>query len=102
LGPFPRADARTRTGDPFITSEVLYQLSYVGGAVIVDARRRGSKAALAAQRLPLPGDRALPADVAKRRAELAVDPRRYDPAALAAAAIEPAAHGVNLRTGPDD
>ena len=27
----PRADARTRTGDPFITSEVLYQLSYVGG-----------------------------------------------------------------------
>jgi hypothetical protein len=25
-----RADARTRTGDPFITSEVLYQLSYVG------------------------------------------------------------------------
>jgi hypothetical protein len=28
-----RADARTRTGDPFITSEVLYQLSYVGGLV---------------------------------------------------------------------
>ena len=27
-----QADARTRTGDPFITSEVLYQLSYVGGA----------------------------------------------------------------------
>ena len=27
---FLRADARTRTGDPFITSEVLYQLSYVG------------------------------------------------------------------------
>jgi hypothetical protein len=27
------ADARTRTGDPFITSEVLYQLSYVGVAV---------------------------------------------------------------------
>jgi hypothetical protein len=26
----PQADARTRTGDPFITSEVLYQLSYVG------------------------------------------------------------------------
>ena len=24
------ADARTRTGDPFITSEVLCQLSYVG------------------------------------------------------------------------
>ena len=29
---FLRADARTRTGDPFITSEVLYQLSYVGEA----------------------------------------------------------------------
>ena len=28
--PSSRADARTRTGDPFITSEVLYQLSYVG------------------------------------------------------------------------
>ena len=28
--PFFQADARTRTGDPFITSEVLYQLSYVG------------------------------------------------------------------------
>ena len=26
------ADARIRTADPFITSEVLYQLSYVGGA----------------------------------------------------------------------
>ena len=29
--PEREADARTRTGDPFITSEVLYQLSYVGG-----------------------------------------------------------------------
>src|SRR5918996_5372456 len=33
-GPVSRAflvaDARTRTADPFITSEVLYQLSYVG------------------------------------------------------------------------
>ena len=27
-----RADAQIRTGDPFITSEVLYQLSYVGEA----------------------------------------------------------------------
>ena len=32
-GGFFEADARTRTADPFITSEVLYQLSYVGGAV---------------------------------------------------------------------
>jgi hypothetical protein len=30
-----RADARTRTGDPFITSEVLYQLSYVGAVPTV-------------------------------------------------------------------
>jgi hypothetical protein len=30
---FGRADARIRTADPFITSEVLYQLSYVGGAL---------------------------------------------------------------------
>ena len=30
LRAFLRADARIRTGDPFITSEVLYQLSYVG------------------------------------------------------------------------
>jgi hypothetical protein len=27
-----KADERTRTADPFITSEVLYQLSYVGEA----------------------------------------------------------------------
>jgi hypothetical protein len=30
-----RADAQIRTGDPFITSEVLYQLSYVGDGVRV-------------------------------------------------------------------
>ena len=30
MGLSREADARTRTGDPFITSEVLYQLSYVG------------------------------------------------------------------------
>jgi hypothetical protein len=29
-----RADARIRTADPFITSEVLYQLSYVGVATV--------------------------------------------------------------------
>jgi hypothetical protein len=28
-----KADARNRTGDPFITSEVLYQLSYVGAGL---------------------------------------------------------------------
>ena len=40
-GPDPaatvEADARTRTADPFITSEVLYQLSYVGAGLIVAA-----------------------------------------------------------------
>lgn len=36
---FPEADTRTRTGDPFITSEVLYQLSYVGTAGARGARR---------------------------------------------------------------
>jgi hypothetical protein len=33
----PKADAQIRTGDPFITSEVLYQLSYVGGALTLAA-----------------------------------------------------------------
>jgi hypothetical protein len=31
-GALCEADAGTRTPDPFITSEVLYQLSYVGAA----------------------------------------------------------------------
>ncbi len=31
----PRADERIRTADPFITSEVLYQLSYVGAQAMV-------------------------------------------------------------------
>src|SRR5262245_45345195 len=35
-----QADGETRTPDPFITSEVLYQLSYVGGAPTVAALRR--------------------------------------------------------------
>jgi hypothetical protein len=48
-----RADARTRTGDPFITSEVLYQLSYVGtakrpGSSIAAARRFSSAGSLGA------------------------------------------------------
>ena len=38
---FERADARIRTADPFITSEVLYQLSYVGTEPkrVLEARR---------------------------------------------------------------
>jgi hypothetical protein len=39
-----RADARTRTGDPFITSEVLYQLSYVGAWASVAASVGGPAA----------------------------------------------------------
>lgn len=37
-----KADARIRTADPFITSEVLYQLSYVGATkrIAPDARPR--------------------------------------------------------------
>ncbi len=38
-GGFLKADARIRTADPFITSEVLYQLSYVGAPRIVGAGR---------------------------------------------------------------
>ena len=34
--PIERADARTRTGDPIITSDVLYQLSYVGRPWSID------------------------------------------------------------------
>ena len=34
-----RADGETRTPDPIITSDVLYQLSYVGGARILAAFR---------------------------------------------------------------
>jgi hypothetical protein len=41
---FFEADARTRTGDPFITSEVLYQLSYVGGNRMVQGKKPPSGA----------------------------------------------------------
>src|SRR5439155_20002532 len=33
------ADARTRTGDPIITSDVLYQLSYVGARASIASAR---------------------------------------------------------------
>ena len=36
-----QADARTRTGDPFITSEVLCQLSYVGPGPVGGAASSG-------------------------------------------------------------
>ena len=35
LAGFLEAGARTRTGDPFITNEVLYQLSYAGGPLSI-------------------------------------------------------------------
>jgi hypothetical protein len=38
---FKRADERIRTADPFITSEVLYQLSYVGAVCRVAKLRVG-------------------------------------------------------------
>jgi hypothetical protein len=37
---FLRADERIRTADPFITSEVLYQLSYVGAPLSLASERR--------------------------------------------------------------
>ena len=42
-GALCEADARTRTADPFITSEVLYQLSYVGAGLIVAAHGKERK-----------------------------------------------------------
>ena len=43
-----RADERIRTADPFITSEVLYQLSYVGSAANASGVRRLGRLALEA------------------------------------------------------
>lgn len=53
------ADARTRTADPFITSEVLYQLSYVGagGSVALRGRRSDSSPAGCARGLANPRPR---------------------------------------------
>ena len=50
-----RADAGTRTPDPFITSEVLYQLSYVGAAMDASdvSRYRLSPAGTTARRAEL-------------------------------------------------
>ncbi len=45
-----RADGETRTPDPFITSEVLYQLSYVG--VAGGSGLRGPAAAVPAATVP--------------------------------------------------
>jgi hypothetical protein len=40
---YVRADGETRTPDPFITSEVLYQLSYVGVRRTPSVRSRGGQ-----------------------------------------------------------
>lgn len=45
------ADARIRTADPFITSEVLYQLSYVGPARDSLARPRRAYLIVTRQRI---------------------------------------------------
>src|SRR5687767_5930182 len=47
LRAFLRADGGTRTPDPFITSEVLYQLSYVGIGRKLTCKTRGSWDAVA-------------------------------------------------------
>ncbi len=47
------ADAGTRTPDPFITSEVLYQLSYVGA--VRDASAGGAREVLALRASASPG-----------------------------------------------
>ena len=42
--PRQEGDARIRTADPFITSDVLYQLSYVGvGRILAASRRTGAR-----------------------------------------------------------
>jgi hypothetical protein len=53
--PKEKADAGTRTPDPFITSEVLYQLSYVG---TFPANRTFPPAAVAEDKHPESGRRA--------------------------------------------
>jgi hypothetical protein len=40
LRAIPRALVRTRTGDPFLTMEVLYQLSYEGASKEPSARAK--------------------------------------------------------------
>ena len=46
-----RAAERIRTADPFITSEVLYQLSYGGGAAECSHPRVPEPAAVSARRI---------------------------------------------------
>jgi hypothetical protein len=58
-----KADARIRTADPFITSEVLYQLSYVGAAPTLakvacsnpDRREKGDPSTAGAPGSPMGG-----------------------------------------------
>ena len=83
-----QADARTRTGDPFITSEVLYQLSYVGEAASLAAlqvplvRRQAAFQANVSSWAPEPDPRA-----AQRPGGLRWSftlPQRFSPNAVAA------------------
>ena len=58
-----KADARTRTADPFITSEVLYQLSYVGAGSRLAAFRGRDESDTGSVRLLEPlGERAAGAE----------------------------------------
>ena len=76
-----RADARTRTGDPFITSEVLYQLSYVGSVPRVAAWRpdrppRPASAQRFNHRRRPPAELPQRRDVVRRPVQAVVQPRR--------------------------
>ena len=114
------ADARIRTADPFITSEVLYQLSYVGtdqentAPAELFARRRdrhGGRGSLNALPRPIPNtdpNHGQPAPLLgpaepnaegaahKRHPPLVPNParRRGQPAPLLVGASEPNAEGA--------
>jgi hypothetical protein len=75
----PRADAGTRTPDPFITSEVLYQLSYVGATL-------NASGAATAPDVP-PGDRPRHAGAPSR--SYAAAPARASIAASSASSDSP-------------
>jgi hypothetical protein len=51
------ADARIRTADPFITSEVLYQLSYVGACRRILLWSPGGRKAVSSRCYGLLGNR---------------------------------------------
>ena len=88
-----QADAGTRTPDPFITSEVLYQLSYVGADVDASADARSSGAAQSPRRGRQLGQQRLAVLLAEGRADAA----HLDQ--LFGAARAPAQHLLEHRVG---